>query len=204
MMMKGVCMDISRVAANAFVYAQTQAQSQQTAAAKTVSNELSDKQIEIKAQSALLKSDNDLFGAIKTLERTLVAINSIVVSAQNGEVDEDTAGETIADKIAQTNYKNENLFRNYPLADGSTIDITERLKSDESLDEFAKTLEAITKETQNTLSEVKARIMGGTQELAKKAQASYEKSGLDTIDPTKIFASTNADYLKEQFSKLMR
>ncbi|GHV09589.1 hypothetical protein AGMMS50229_20040 [Campylobacterota bacterium] len=197
-------MDISRVAASAFIHSQAVAQKEHTAEIKPVATELSEKQLEIKNQSAQIKSDNDLFGALKTLERSLGVIGGIIASAKNGEIDQETASETIAGKIALTNYKNENLFKHYPLEDGSTIDISERLEAPDSFDDFAVVLEAVSKETAQTLSAVKARVLSGTQKMGESAQASYEKSGVNTINPSNIFASTNANYLKEQFSHLMR
>lgn len=169
-------------------------------------SDLSQAQKEIKEQTASLKSDNDLFGALKTLEKSLIALKAIAASATSDELDADEAVSAINERMAATRYKNENLYENFPLSDGSTLDITERLTltSTDGLEAFSQALEVVSKEVGGTLGEVKERIMGGTKSMGESAQRSYERSGLDTINPAGIVANTNVDYLKDQFKKLMQ
>lgn len=170
------------------------------------SSDLTDLQKEIKDQAVTLKSDNDLFGALKTVEKSLIALRAIATSAQNGELDSDEAVVAINERMEATRYKNENLYANFPLADGSTLDIREKLQvsSPSEIAGFANAVEVAIKDSSKTLAEVKERIMGGANAMGASAQKSYERSGLNTINPSGIVANTNVDYLKEQFSKLMK
>jgi hypothetical protein len=183
-------MEISRIAAQTYFYSQSQ--TAQTARASE--NGLNEKQIEIKAQSALIKSDNDLFGALKTLEKAIVLIRESV----------SLGAEAVAEKIAAGNYKGENLFRNFPLSDGSTIDISGKLTFENGKEEFLKALDLIGKEAEESLNAVKKRIRFSTAKMGESARESYKQSGQKGINPANIFSTTNAEYLKEQFGKLMR
>lgn len=169
-------------------------------------SDLSQHQREIKDQTALLKNDNDLFGALKTVEKSLTALGAIVSSAQSGDLDEGEAVVAIHERMAATRYKNENLYEHFPLSDGSTLDIRERLSLNAAseLGKFGETLSIVSREAADSLSAVKERILGGTKNMGESAQKSYERSGLDTINPSGIVANTNVDYLKDQFKKLMQ
>lgn len=170
------------------------------------SADLSAMQKEIKDQTTLLKSDNDLFGALKTVEKSLIALKAIVTSAQNGELDPHEAVNAINERMEITRYKNENLYANFPLADASTIDIRQKLSasSPSDLNAFGLAVEIAIKDSSTTLSEVKARIMGGTAAMGATAQKSFESSNTGAINPADIVANTNVDYLKDQFAKLLR
>lgn len=185
---------------------QTRAPQTAPANASDRMSDLSRSQKEIKDQTALLKSDNDLFGALKTLEKSLMALGAIVSSAASGELDESEAVLAIGERMAATRYKNENLYEHFPLSDGSTLDIRERLSlgSASELAAFGQTLSVVSREAADSLSVVKERIMGGAKSMGESAQRSYERSGLDTVNPSGIVANTNVDYLKEQFKKLMQ
>ncbi|MDR0746511.1 MAG: hypothetical protein LBE89_01320 [Helicobacteraceae bacterium] len=183
-------MEISRIAAQAHLYSQ----SQTAQIARVGENGLNEKQTEIKAQSALIKSDNDLFGALKTLEKAIASIKESV----------NLGNEAAAEKIAAANYKGENLFRNFPLSDGGTIDVSEKLTFENGKEEFIKALDLVSKEAQESLNAVKKRILSSTAKLGESARESYKQSGEKGINPANIFSTTNADYLKEQFGKLMR
>lgn len=168
--------------------------------------ELTKLQQEIKDQTVQLKSDNDLFGALKTVERSLLALKTMVDSAKNGELDPAEAIVAINERMVATNYKNQNLYEHFPLSDGSTIDIRARLAigSIDDLDGFRSAVEIATKESSQTLDEVKKRIMSGTTAMASSAQKSIATGNSGVINPADIVANTNVDYLKDQFSKLMR
>ncbi|MGE4295713.1 MAG: hypothetical protein AB7E49_08430 [Campylobacterales bacterium] len=169
-------------------------------------SDLSQAQKSIKEQTALLKNDNELFGALKTLEKSITALGALVSSAATGELDEFEAVSAINERMAATRYKNENLYEHFPLSDGSTLDIRERLQltAPAELPVFGQTLGVVAKEAADSLGEVKERIMGGAKSMGESAQRSYERSGLDTVNPSGIVANTNVDYLKEQFKKLMQ
>lgn len=170
------------------------------------SNDLSDMQKEIKDQTLALKSDNDLFGALKTVEKSLIALKAIVESAESGELDKDEAVVALNERMEISRYKNENLYANFPLADGSTIDIREKLivSNPSDLDSFKGALQIAIKDSSESLTEVKTRIMGGTKAMGENAQKSFEKSSSGVINPADIMANTNVDYLKDQFAKLLR
>jgi hypothetical protein len=168
-------------------------------------SDLSQEQKGVKEQMTTLKADNDLFGALKTLQRSVTALGAIANEAQGGALNHDEALESIGERMAATQYKGMNLFENFPLEDGTTLDMSQRLTIDAtgSLEGFQEALAAVAKEVETNLSDVKARIMGGTQAMGEQAQKSYEKSGMDRVDPASIVSNTDVDYLKSQFKRLM-
>ncbi|MDR2033462.1 MAG: hypothetical protein LBP89_02385 [Helicobacteraceae bacterium] len=198
-------MEINAVRIGSSAYLGTQTSARSTNAPQNAVSDLSLSQKSVKAQSETLKSDNDLFGATKTLERSLAALKTIATALKNGEIDRQEAAKTIADRVENTRYKNENLYENFPLKD-SAINVRNRVDFDENgdIDAYALALDNLIKENADALSAVKSRLLGETKKLGEAAQKSYEQSGLKTVDPSSIVASTNADYLKTQFAKLTR
>jgi hypothetical protein len=174
------------------------------AAKESLTVDLSESQKSVKTRSESLKSDNDLFGAIKTLERSLNAIKTTVSAAQNGEIDRGEAAKTIADRVENTRYKNQNLYENFPLKDGSAIDARDRLALGEDADSYAAAIDDLIAANAEALSAVKSRLLGETKKLGDSAQKSYERSGLGAINPADIVANTDVNYLRTQFTKLMR
>ncbi|MDR2639109.1 MAG: hypothetical protein LBC09_04660 [Helicobacteraceae bacterium] len=194
-------MEINPIRAGAAPYTSAPARAA-TAQAGAVS-ELSLTQTNIKAQSASLKNDNDLFGAIKTLERSLGALKTTALAAKNGEIDRGEAAKIIADRVENTRYKNENLYENFPLKGANATNARERLNFGDN-DAFIAAIDDLIKANADALSEVKSRLLGETKKLGDLAQKSYEQSGLNLINPSGIVASTNTEYLKTQFAALTR
>jgi hypothetical protein len=159
---------------------------------------------EVKAQSAELKSDNDLFGAIKTLERSLLALKTTALVLKNGEIDQDEAAKAFADRLENTRYKNANLYENFPLQGGGTTNARDRLSFRKDADAYLETIEQFALKNADALNEVKSRLLGETKKLDAIAQTSYAQSGVAAINPSDIVASMDADYLKTQFAKLTR
>ncbi|MDR2905750.1 MAG: hypothetical protein LBU73_07345 [Helicobacteraceae bacterium] len=196
-------MEISRVQNVAFAYAAPKsAETKQTAQTSNL-QVLSDEQKSIKEQSLSLQNDNEIFGAIKTTERALIAISAVVSAAKNGEISEEEARNDIKERVENAKYKGANLFENFPLADGTAVNMRSRLDLSGDLSSLEKNLSVFAKENGEALSAVKTRIMGGAEKLGASAQNSYEKSGLNAVNPASIVANTNVDYLKAQFAKLM-
>ena len=197
-------MEINAVGAGKTPYASVQTPLRTFAEQTRSATNLSETQKNVKERSDALKSDNDLFGAVKTLERSLGDLKATALKVKNGEIDRVEAQKIIADRVENTRYKNENLYENFPLKDSSAINAREQAALGENADEYIKTIDAFIKENANALSEVKSRLLGETKRLGDLAQKSYEQSGLDAISPSNIVASTDADYLKTQFAKLTR
>ncbi|MDR0663960.1 MAG: hypothetical protein LBF86_00320 [Helicobacteraceae bacterium] len=197
-------MEINAVGVSKTPYASVQTPLRTFAEQTRSATNLSETQKNVKERSDALKSDNDLFGAVKTLERSLGDLKATALKVKNGEIDRVEAQKIIADRVENTRYKNENLYENFPLKDASAINAREQAALGENADEYIKTIDAFIKENANALSEVKSRLLGETKRLGDLAQKSYEQSGLDAINPSNIVASTDADYLKTQFAKLTR
>ncbi len=176
-----------------------------TGGASSRVSDLSSEQKGVKEQMTTLKADNDLFGALKTLQRSTVALGAIANEAQSGALDSGEAIESLKERMAATQYKGMNLFENFPLEDGTTLNMSARLAVDSggSIGAFQNALLAVTKEVESNLEAVKARIMGGTEAMGQQAQKSYERSGMDRVDPASIVSNTDVDYLKSQFKRLM-
>ncbi|MDR2151995.1 MAG: hypothetical protein LBO72_04155, partial [Helicobacteraceae bacterium] len=195
-------MEINAIKIGATPYAETRTPLRSNAATQSLATDLSQTQKTLKAQSDALKTDNDRFGAIKTLERSLSDLKTAALKLKNGEIDRAEAQKIIADRVENTRYKNENLYENFPTRNEGAINAREGALLGENVDEYLTAIDALIKDNAEALNEVKSRLLGETKKLGDAAQKSYEQSGLNVINPSSIVASTNADYLKTQFAKL--
>lgn len=145
----------------------------------------------VKVETENIKSVNELFGALKKSEKTVIKMEKAVDAGDHGSVKD----------LLNTTYKDEKILFNIPLKSGNFdggSKIEDALNSDNLKSVLAEVKSALTED----LDSVKKEMLSKTASMGTSAQSSIDNSGVN-LDLSSISKSSNMDYLKQQMKGLL-
>ena len=145
----------------------------------------------VKAETNSIKSSNELFGALKKSEKTLVKMEKLIDTDQVQE----------AKELLSVTYKDEKILYNIPLKEGKFDGGTLIEKAFDNGD-VKEAINSVKESLAKDLEAVKAEMLGKTSQMGNNAQSNIDNSGI-SLDLSSISKSSNMDYLKQQMKGLL-